>query len=194
MRTWLVSFSALTALTAMAGAIASGCSSDNTTPGSGDSGMDGTTADTGAADHAADAPVDAPKEAAAPCVDAAVNVATFNSMSPLWACLQAACVAELGTCAADCTCNTAVFGALLCAADGGDQMTCFLPALTVAGSPLQTCLLNNVTGCSGGGDGGPDGAREGGAEGGRDGGAEGAAEGGGEAGPDGGATDAPASG
>jgi hypothetical protein len=196
----------LTALTAVAGAIASGCSSDNTTPGSGDSGMDVTTTDTGAADRAADGPVDAAKEAA-PCVDAAVNVATFNSGSPLWACFQSACVAELATCSADCTCNTAIFGALLCAADGGNQMACFVTGFGLvgtAGAALQTCLLNNLTTCSGGGgDAAPDGAREGGAEGGRDGGTEGgadagtdsgAADGGTDDGSDGGATDAPASG
>jgi hypothetical protein len=199
MRTWLVSFSTLTALTAMAGAVASGCSSDNTPPANGDSGMDVTTPppDTGTADHAtADAPGEAAKEAAPPaCVDAAVNTARLDA-GAAWGCVQTLCDLEggLNACGASCVCNDAVLAGLLCVIDSGqaNATSCFTNALTPAAADptvgaFVTCLSASATTCNPmGGDGGTDAGRDGGTEG----GAEGGPDGGTDGGSDGAATDA----
>jgi hypothetical protein len=134
-RTWLV---AVTVLAGTTGVVVSGCG-DDTTPATppaeagggadtGGGGRDVTTTDTGGG---TDAAKDVQKEAMA-CVDAAINVSNFDSGSATWACIQTMCMdgGTLAACAADCTCNTAFATALQCVADGGDQVTCFTPAVT----------------------------------------------------------------
>jgi len=104
-----------------------------------------------------------PAEAAPVCMAAPVNVATFDG-GATWSCTQAACEdGGIVECGGDCTCNAAVFSALLCVNDGGKAMDCFTTALTPVymGTIVPTfanCLRTPaVTACTGGappGDGG----------------------------------------
>jgi hypothetical protein len=101
---------------------------------------------------AADAPNDTTNEAA-PCVDASINVASFDSGSAAWACFQAGCPVELNACAADCTCNAVLATGLLCAADAADtvaQQMCVdnqLTSLGDAGASLLACLGGQLASC-----------------------------------------------
>lgn len=134
---------------------------------------------------------DGSSEAAACPADA--NVATFDSGTAAWACVQKACGVDGGllACGDDCACNVALFGALQCVvmkggvdASQADTMTCFAQAIGRAGSgpeltPLVPCITLAAGPCAGiVVDGGEGGASDGG------GGNEG---GGGEGGSDGGA-------
>jgi hypothetical protein len=192
-RRWLVSISMLSSLAAGAWLVA--CSSDDTaaTPpkDSGTGGMDSTMMgmmDTGTGGDAKGDTATPPKDAApeAACVDASRNVANGDAAAfagdMRWSCVQAYCAkgastvsvdgGDLGTCAADCYCNAAINTALNCVADGGDQMTCFVNAITNGGGPvavsLATCLIAAQPACMVG-DAAPTG--EGGHEGGGDAGA-----------------------
>jgi hypothetical protein len=101
---------------------------------------------------------DAPVEAAA-CtpVSPAVDVATFDSGSSQWTCLQGKCAAELTTCASDCLCNNAIVGALMCAqADAAATMACFVNAIESGPGMgdmnlgnVGTCLSTNTAMCGG---------------------------------------------
>ena len=156
-RTWLVS---VTMLTGMAGVVAAAGCGDDTTPvtppaegggGGGDANKPDTTTTEGGG--VMDAKPEAKAEAAA-CVDAGVNIATFDSGSPLWACYQMYCGATgdaagagtLSACSADCTCNTAFLTALQCAATDASQANitaCFTPAVmsgTLGLSWYQQCV------------------------------------------------------
>jgi hypothetical protein len=186
-----------------AASIVSGCSSDNATTG--DAGVDAqTSADGSTMDTSAtDSPVgtDARKEAAT-CVPFDASVATIPTGDPTWTCFQSMCATELGACAADCVCNDAILGALLCsAAPGANQTNCFIAGLAMSptlGGTVFGCLQMKRAACT------PEGGAEGGTEGGSsDSGADGATEGGGgdggvdgggDAGTDGAPADAPTAG
>lgn len=168
MRTSLYLVGLASASILSAGAIGFGCSSSSSgTPNSPtDSGTtEATTTDDGGGE---DGSTDAGSEAAPACMAAPIDVATFDSGSPAWACYQANCGPSLTMCAADCTCNAEIAGALSCAADGGASatMTCFVTAFgNLASNPpgmaVETCVVTNMTGVCGATpatDGGDDGA------------------------------------
>jgi len=162
MRAWLIS---LAALAGALGAIGEGCGDDTAAPpptseaGAPDSSKtDGTTTTDGGA---TDAPAaDAPREAA-PCVDAAFNVATFDSGNANWACFQAGCPGDLNACAAECDCNTSLAAGLDCAADAAPladgaidtaaQQVCvnarLLRLTTDAGKNVLMCLNGQLAKC-----------------------------------------------
>jgi len=184
-RTLLVS---VTILAGMAGAVAAGCGDDTTTPtttpegggGGGDAKADTTTTTEGGGGM--DAKAEAAREAAAACVDAGFNIATFDSGSKQWACIQAYCsdggTGDIHSCGAECQCNSAVARALACVNDGGDQTGCFTNELGAAGGMATNnfvpCLIASQTPC---GTGDAQAADTGPGEGG-DGGGEAAADGG----------------
>lgn len=164
-RTWLISVPLLATLAAV---VAWGCGDDTTSgapsdaaspDGAGDANMkpalEGGVMDA-AKEAGADA-ADAAKEAMV-CIDASVSIATFDSGDPVWACFQKNCNdggSTLNACAADCTCNSAFVKALMCVADGGDQTTCFTPAVTsgmVGINWYSTCYAGFMKVCN------PDGA------------------------------------
>ena len=122
--TWLLSSSLAIVLAAAA------CSSSPSTPK--DSGTD-----TGATHN--DASTDG-------CA-VSVNAATVDAGS-LWGCFQQACSTQLTACAADCTCNTAIVGALECVATGGSMTTCFTTASTADTNAqnVVTCLVTALFG------------------------------------------------
>jgi hypothetical protein len=104
---------------------------------------------------------DAAKDAEAACMDAAVNVAVFDSGDPWWSCFQkaAGCGGTLGdgapgyltACGANCVCNSAFYTALLCARDGGAQPVCYTPAVTsgaLGASWYLNCYMPNMMACN----------------------------------------------
>jgi len=113
----------------------------------------GTTADTGSSTE--DAGTDA-----APCVSVDASAATIVTGSPSWNCYEQMCATSLAECAADCTCNDAVLGALECvAADGGSTTTCFAGLASAGASPgasmdTLNCLVGPASVCQTA-DGGP---------------------------------------
>lgn len=169
-RMWLISVPLLASAFA---AVAAGCGDDTTgaappaeggassSSGGGSGSSSGMKMDS----STTDAPKEAAKEAAAACVDAAINVATFDSGSPSWACYQQNCATgpgNLPACAADCNCNNLFLTALQCVAEGGATMACFTPPVTMGGDAglqwYMSCVMNNpATANCQGGDGGGDG-------------------------------------
>jgi hypothetical protein len=133
-----------------AGAAEIGCSSssggsstppeDAATPGD-----TGTTADTGAIEDAGGG------DAAPTCVAIDASAATIVTGSPVWDCYEAMCGTALTECAADCTCNDAVLGALQCTAnDAGSQTVCFAALATAGASPgasmdTLNCLVGDAS-------------------------------------------------
>jgi hypothetical protein len=91
------------------------------------------------------------------------NVATFDSGTSSWACIQRTCGVDGGliACGNDCTCNTAIYGALQCVvmkggadASQADTTTCFSQAFGMAGggsevADLISCLTAAATPCAG---------------------------------------------
>jgi hypothetical protein len=161
-RMWLIS---IPLLATAFGVAAAGCGDDTspTTPTGDASGSSSSGGSSGSSSGVKDSSTtDAPKEAArdsapAACVDAAINVATFDSGSASWGCYQKNCTTgngNLPACAADCTCNTAFATALACVADGGDTTACFTPAVTGGGDGglqwYMGCFMMNMTTCGGG--------------------------------------------
>jgi hypothetical protein len=159
-RMWLIS---IPLLATAFGVAAAGCGDDTspTTPtpdasGSSSSGGSGSSSGVKMDSSTTDAPKDAPKETATACMDAGINVATFDSGSASWACYQKNCTTgngNLPACAADCTCNTAFATALACVADGGDTTACFTPAVTGGGDGglqwYMGCFMMNMGTCGG---------------------------------------------
>jgi hypothetical protein len=161
---------------AAAGFLAIGCGDDTTGgttggteaggPDTGGGGTDATKPDTSTGDAAKETGADAAKEAAA-CMDASINVATFDSGSATWACYQQNCAKDdagnpgtLPQCAADCTCNSAIATALSCVQEGGVSQTtpCFTTGINNGGMYAQNWYLNCVMpfmGTCGGTDAGP---------------------------------------
>jgi len=153
---YLVGFAAASMMLG-AGAIGFGCSSSssNTTPTDSGTPETGTPEDSGGDGGVEDAAEEA--EAAVMCTPSGVNVETFDSGSSSWACYQAMCTPSLTACAADCTCDNAILGALLCAADAGASgtMACFVTAFgnlgsNAAGAMVEGCLVGSaMTACGG---------------------------------------------
>lgn len=139
-----------------AGAVGFGCSSSSsggTTPTDSGSPEATTTEDAGegGGEDAAEEP------AVTPCTPSGVNVETFDSGSSSWACYQAMCQPSLTMCAADCTCDNGILGALLCAADAGASgtMACFVTAFgnlgaNAAGAMVEGCLVGPASTACGG--------------------------------------------
>jgi hypothetical protein len=156
MRTsYLVGFAAASILSA--GAVGFGCSSSSSsgsTPTDAGGTSDTATTEDGGEDTGT---TDSGSAEAAACTPAPIDVATFDSGSPAWACYQANCATALTACAADCVCNAGIAGALECAADGGASatMTCFVTAFgnlssDTPGTMVESCVVTNMTGaCAG---------------------------------------------
>jgi hypothetical protein len=97
------------------------------------------------------------------------DVATFDSGSALWTCIQAVCAMTLGPCAASACCANGIKAALDCSADAAPinataVSTCFVRHLNPvstdpAVSALAPCLVSNQAACMGGSDGGGKDAR-----------------------------------
>ena len=73
-----------------------------------------------------------------------------------WTCLEGHCGPSLNACAADCTCNNDILGALYCLAppDGGSLTACFGPVLSssnMADMTVLGCLQTNMSKCLGDG-------------------------------------------
>jgi len=164
---YLVGFAAASMLGA--GAIGFGCSSSSssgTTPPVDSGTLDTSTTEDGGEDAGPGDDGMATPDVAMVCTPAPVKIDTFDA-GTTWACTQAACAdGGLSACAADCTCNAAIFAALLCVSDAGAAKTvdCFTSAITPVISdsvvlPFATCLQSPaVTKCtSGGGTDGGDG-------------------------------------
>jgi len=180
---WLVG---LAAASAMAGAVASGCSGDDSS---------GTTADSGAdqsVDHANEAaPAEAGQEdaEAQACVPdasllalASVDASLGDSGATVSGCLmcaEAQCAAQITACSADCACTTGVQAFVACEQAGKDAVLECTPAfaqinqtaaqlaICVAGPLLGGTGTGCLTACGGvipAGEGGLDGAKEGAAE------------------------------
>ncbi len=91
------------------------------------------------------------------------NIATIDSGTSSWACVQRTCATDGGliACGDDCTCNTALLGALQCVAMKGgadasqaDTTSCFLTAFSAAGGGSEvasviTCLMASAGPCAG---------------------------------------------
>lgn len=75
-----------------------------------------------------------------PCTPLGISVATLDA-GPLWGCYERLCSTSLSACAADCTCNNGILGALSCIAGGGMQMNCFLSAATSLGGNSNAAAL-----------------------------------------------------
>jgi hypothetical protein len=133
-----------------AGAVAAACSSSSSGGGGTDSGADSAGDDGGG-------------DGAVACTANPISSATVDGGAS-WACIEAACHAELTACAADCPCNNAVLTALQCIATMGAAATtsCFTTGFTpiiadTTVTPLVTCLQGHSAGCGGPVvDGGPD--------------------------------------
>ena len=135
------------------GAFAVACSSSSSTatPGEDAGGTDGG----GGGDAVADAP------ATPACDAAAVNVATFDSGSSSWSCIQAACYSMgFSACGMDCTCNNALLSALACvnakgaAITSAEEMACFSTPIMAnlsdtAVSGIVSCLEAQSPKCGG---------------------------------------------
>jgi len=183
-RAWLLT---AVALAGVSGALGEGCGDDSALfypeAGAPDSSKSDATVMTDGS--GTDAPIEAAPIEAAPCMDAAFNVATFDSGSANWACFQAGCPDDLNACAAECDCNTSLANGLLCAADAAPladgavdtaaQQVCvnarLLRLTTDAGRNVQMCLNGQLATCLlHTGDGGDAAPVEGGDSGGGDGG------------------------
>jgi hypothetical protein len=139
-----------------AGAVAVACSSSSPSPAKTTGGSDA------AEDTTTTTTVEDSGTEAAACVPAKVDVATFDSGSSSWSCLQGMCSASIVTCAADCSCNAAIYQALQCVVMAGAECAessacttnCFTTALTTIASdtavgPLVTCLTADTAKCGG---------------------------------------------
>ena len=187
---YLVGFAAVSLMSA--GAVGFGCSSSSSNPTTptpeASTGDEGTVGDGSVGGDGSTEP-DAEAMEASVCVPAPVNIATFDA-GAAWSCTQAACAdGGLAACGADCTCNTAIFSALLCVNDAGAKGTvqCFTNAITPVYSdpvvqPFAVCLQSPaVTKCTAGPADGGDAGTDGGVDAATDSGTitDGAADGGG---------------
>jgi hypothetical protein len=75
------------------------------------------------------------------------NLFDYGAMSFLggcWSCVATGCMAELGACTQDCTCNEEIVKALACVNSGGNVLSCFMQAVTLGqngGDPALEALI-----------------------------------------------------
>jgi len=72
--------------------------------------------------------------------------------SPTWSCIEASCMTQLATCAADCTCNDLILKALFASHDLASANDSFTAALSTGGPPADAilvgvCLQLNQSNC-----------------------------------------------
>jgi hypothetical protein len=180
---WLVG---LSSLSAFVGAVITGCSGDNGTGSSPDASTDtaasgsaasGSSSGSGSGSGGSGASSDAGRDAApeaAPLPDCgaliSTNVATFDSGSPAWACIQSVCADALAPCSTASCCDNGIKRALDCSNEAGPTnatavSNCFTTILNpLSADPaimaLAPCLTNNQTYCMRGDGGGDAGATD----------------------------------
>jgi len=103
-----------------------------------------------------------PEDTGTPCTAMFGDASAATIVTPLvpgeasWTCLESACGPSLTACAADCTCNNDILGALSCLAppDGGMLATCFGPVLSSSNATdiaVLGCLQMHMGACMGDG-------------------------------------------